>query len=156
MVRKFVTATVSAALCLSAMTPAFAQDYRFAGFDAPRGATATANLRVPLGRENRVAKPTYGLTFGYGKTLGTSALNGSTTSRAMNVADFRFSGSTPKLQRANLASFDLANLDKDRRLNMIGGGGATSWIIIGVAAGAAACFLVFDCFEGDDNDADNN
>jgi len=155
MVRKFVTATVSAALCLSAMTPAFAQDYRFAGFDAPRGAPATANLRVPLGRESRLARPSYGFTLGYGKTIGTSALDGSTTSRAMNLADIRFSGSTPKLQRANLASFDLANLDKDRRLNMVGGGGAMSWIIIGAAAGAA-CFLVFDCFGGDDNDADNN
>ena len=53
MVRKFVSATVSAALCMMTVAPAMAQEYRFAGFDAPRGATATVNLRVPMGRERQ-------------------------------------------------------------------------------------------------------
>ena len=55
MVRKFVSATVSAALCLMSVGARHrrAQDYRFTGFDAPRGATATVNLRVPLGTERQ-------------------------------------------------------------------------------------------------------
>ena len=44
--RKFVTATVSAALCLASVTPAMAQQYRAEGFDGPRGANATLNLRI--------------------------------------------------------------------------------------------------------------
>ena len=67
MVRKLVSATVSAALCLFAVAPipASAQDYRFTGFDAPRGATATVNLRVPMGREH-AQRASYGLTLSYG------------------------------------------------------------------------------------------
>ena len=40
---KLLAATVSAALCFASVSPAFAQDYRFTGFDAPKGLTATAN-----------------------------------------------------------------------------------------------------------------
>ena len=68
--RKFVAATVSAALCMTSMLPgiAAAQEHRFTGFDAPRGATATVNLRIPLGLERR-SRPSYGLTLGYGQTV---------------------------------------------------------------------------------------
>ena len=50
MVRKVVSATVSAALCMLSVAPAMAQDYRYTGFDAPRGATATVNLRFRSAR----------------------------------------------------------------------------------------------------------
>ena len=152
MVGKFVSATVSAALCFALATPAVAQDYRFAGYDAPLGATATVNLRVPLGRV-QAAKPTYGLTLGYGRTFGSPALDGRTISRAITLGDFRFSGN--QLQTARLASFDLAHLDQDRRLNLMGGGGKKSWLLIGgiVAAGVAIC-LAADCFD-DDEDEDS-
>jgi hypothetical protein len=55
MVRKIVSATASAALCLMSMAPgiAAAQEHRFTGFDGHRGVTATVNLRVPLGQERR-------------------------------------------------------------------------------------------------------
>jgi hypothetical protein len=152
MVRKFVSATVSAALCFAFATPAMAQDYRFAGYDAPQGATATVNLRVPLGRV-QAAKPTYGLTLGYGRTYGSPALDGRTVSRALTLGDFRFSGN--QLQSARLASFDLAHLDQDRRLNLMGGGGKKSWLVIGgiVVAGVLIC-LAADCFgDGDDEDS---
>jgi hypothetical protein len=43
-------ATVAAAFGLTSLSPALAQEYRFAGFDSPRGLTATANLRVPRPR----------------------------------------------------------------------------------------------------------
>lgn len=150
MVRKIVSATVSAALCIASITPAFAQDYRQTGFDAPRGATATANLRIPLGRSTK-AKPTYGLTVGYGKSAG-AGLDGQEITRELRLADIRF---TPdgKMQRAQVASFDLANLDQDRRMNLTGEGN-TLWIVVGlVAAGVAICLLA-DCFEGDDESSD--
>jgi len=153
MLRKFVTATVSAALCTMSVAPAMAQEYRFAGFDAPRGATATVNLRVPMGREH-ADRASYGLTLGYGHTAGLPGLTGETTSRAVNVADFRFSGG--ELRNARVASFDLANLDQDRRvMNLTGGQDNTLWIIGGlVVAGVVVCFVITDCFDDDDDDLD--
>jgi hypothetical protein len=149
MVRKLVSATVSAALCLMSAAPAMAQEYRFAGFDAPRGATATVNLRVPFGQE-RAEPPSYGLSFGYGRTV-PPGLDGWTSTRALNLADIRF---TPagELRNARLASFDLAHLDQDRRLNMVGGG-KKSLLLIGaiVVAGVVIC-VAADCFGDDDDD----
>jgi hypothetical protein len=153
MVRKIVTATVSAALCMMSVTPVMAQDYRYSGFDAPRGATATLNLRVPLGREAKKAKPTYGLTLGLGQTVGAD-YDGRPISRAIPLADLRFSGAG-KLDRAKVASFDLANLDEDERLNLTGEGN-TLWIVVGlVAAGVAICLLA-DCFSGDDESSSSS
>ena len=153
--RKFVTATASAALCLSAVSPALAQNHAFSGFEAPRGATATVNLRVPLGAEKEQAKPTYGLTFGYGQTVANQEMGIRSGSRELRFADFRFDGSSNKLAKAQVMSFDLANLDKDRRLNMFNNPN-TGWIIVGiVAAGVAVCLLA-DCFEDDDDDDDDD
>jgi hypothetical protein len=148
MLRKLVAATVSAALCLMPAAAA-AQEYRFTGFDAPRGATATVNLRVPLGRE-RTARPTYGLTFGYGQEF-SPTLDGRTTTRAINVADFRLNDRF-ELRNARVASFDLANLDQDRRMNLTGPGKKT-WLLIGaiVVAGIVIC-IAADCFEDDDEE----
>jgi hypothetical protein len=153
MVRKIVTATVSAALCMMSITPAMAQTYRYSGFDAPRGATATLNLRVPLGREAKAKKVSYGLTVGLGKTVGAD-YDGRPISRALPLADLRFSGEG-KLKHAKVATFDLANLDDDKRMNLTGEGN-TLWIVVGlVAAGAAVCFVITDCF-GDDDDEDSS
>jgi hypothetical protein len=152
MVRKLVSATVSAALCTLGVAPAMAQDYRFSGFDAPQGATATLNLRVPFGASQRRARASYGLTFGYGATMGGPALDGRTTTRSVTVADFRFSGAG-ELRNARVASFDLAHLDRDRRLNLTGGN--TTWFIVGaVAVGIGACILL-ECFDGGDQDMAN-
>jgi hypothetical protein len=147
MVRKLVNATVSAALCLLCVTPVAAQDYRFSGFDAPRGATATINMRVPMGREH-ARKASYGLTLGYGQQMGPLSFDGRTTSRAVRVADLRFAGT--RLKSARVASFDLANLDKDRRLNLTGGFGTTTFLLGAVAAAAAICFVITDCFDDDE------
>jgi hypothetical protein len=155
MVRKFVSATVSAALCIACVVPsaALAQEYRFTGFDAPRGATATLNLRVPMGRQY-AHRASYGLTLGYGQEMGPVAFDGRTTSRAVNVADFRFSGD--RLKNARVAGFDIANLDQDRRFNNLTGEDNTMWIIVGlVAAGVAVCLLA-DCFEGDDDEEESS
>ena len=153
--RKFVAATVSAALCMTSALPgvAAAQEHRFTGFDAPRGATATVNLRIPLGPEQR-SRPSYGLTIGYGQTVA-PGVDGRTTSRALNFADFRFTGETPRLSQARLAGFDLANLDQDRRLNMLGGGGKKTWIWIAllVLAGVIVCSIA-GCFDSEGNEVD--
>ena len=152
--RKLVSATVSAALCMLSLAPAMAQDYRFTGFDAPRGATATLNLRVPLGARRQQVQPSYGLTFGYGRTVGAPTLDGRTATRAVNLADVRFNGGG-ELRTARVASFDLANLDRDRRLSNLNGSVSTTWIIVGaVAVGVGACLLL-ECFDGDDNAVPN-
>lgn len=153
MVRKFISATVAAALCSMSATPVLAQEYRFNGFDAPRGATATLNLRVPMDRQF-ADRSSYGLTLSYGQTVA-PGLDGRTSSRAVNFADFRFTGN--QLRQARVASFDLANLDRDRRLNLAGGGGP-SLLLVGaiVGAGAVICFVVTDCFGDDDEDDDDN
>ena len=147
--RKLLSATVSAALCCGSVTPALAQDYRFSN-DAPRGATATLNLRVPLGAQRDRARPSYGLTFGYGQEAGSPTMDGRTVSRSVRLGDIRFAGG--ELRHARLASFDLAHLDRDRRLNLGGGSGTTVLIVVGAVAGAVAACLVLDCFDGGDDD----
>jgi hypothetical protein len=155
MVRKLVTATVSAVLCAASLLPgvAAAQESRFSGYEAPRGATATVNLRVPMGGRH-AGRPSYGLSLGYGQTV-PPGLDGRTTTRTVGLADLRFSDRG--LSHARVASFDLANLDQSRRrMNLVGGGDPTLWIVVGaVAAGAVACFVIWDCFDDDDEATPN-
>jgi len=152
MLRTLVTATATAALCFASVTPAFAQHYN--GFNAPLGATATANLRIPFGPKAK-SKPSYGVTLGFGRTMGFGA-DGLPVTRQMRLADLRFSESG-KLSQAQVASFDLANLDQDRRLNLMGGAGKKTWLLLGgiVVAGVAIC-LAADCFEDDEEDTPNS
>ena len=150
MARKLLTATVSAALCMGSVTPALAQDYRFTGFDAPQGATATVNLRIPLTRTPR-NRPTFGITAGFGRSTSSPSLDGRLITRPINVVDIRFS-QMGELRQARFVGTDLANLDQQRRrLNLTDDGGNTLWIVVGlVAAGVAVCLLA-DCFEGDED-----
>jgi hypothetical protein len=152
MLRKLVTATVSAALCTMSVMPgvAAAQDYRFGGFEAPRGATATVNLRIPFGRQD-IERPNYGLTLGYGQTVGPQTFDGRTTTRGARLADLRFNESGA-LRNARLAGLDLANLDQDRRMNLVGPGKKT-WLVIGgiIVAGILIC-VAADCFGDDEED----
>jgi hypothetical protein len=68
--------------------------------------------------------------------------------RQLTLGDIRFNA-RGKLDKAQLASFDLAHLDRDRRTNLTGGD-PTLWIVVGaVAAGVAVC-LLSDCFNLDD------
>lgn len=152
MVRKLVSATVSAALCMLSVAPAMAQEYRFTGFDAPRGATATVNLRVPLGMpaQRTERRMSYGVTLGYGQIMGAPTLDGRTMTRAVNLADFRFNN-RGELRNARVVSLDLANLDRDRRFQNLNGEVSTVWIVVGiVAAGVAVCLLA-DCFDGEED-----
>ncbi len=152
MVRKLVSATVSAALCTLSVAPgvAAAQDHRFTGFDAPQGATATVNLRIPFGGRAERSRPSYGFTLGYGQVMGGPSVDGRTMTRSVNLADIRFNQSG-ELRNARLAGFDLANLDRDRRMNLTGGG-STTWLIVGVIAGGVAACLLLECFDGNDDD----
>jgi hypothetical protein len=146
--RKLLVPTLSAALCLATAAPAFAQEYRSAAFESPRGATATFNLRLPLGHAVK-AKPSYGLSFGIGKTVGAD-YQGRGVTRQLQVADIRF-GMKGELRRANFASFDLAHIEQDKRLNLTGG----RTLLVGagiVAVGVAVCLLT-ECLEGDDEDS---
>lgn len=157
MVRKVVSATVSAALCLLSVAPgmAVAQEYRFSGFDAPRGATATLNLRVPLGTDRRPVRQrmSYGLTLGYGQSNG-ALLDGRETIRAARVADLRFN-TNGELRNARLASFDLANPGRNRAFSDLNGQVSTVWIVVGVVAAGVAVCLLADCFGDDEEDMPN-
>ena len=153
MIRSVVGATVSACLCLASAAPVLAQDYHYSGFDSPRGAAATANVRVPLGTAGRTARASYGVSLGFGHTIGAASPDGRTGARFIRLADLRFDGTG--LQRAEVATFDFANLKQDRRLNMFDEGDSAGWIAIGVVvAGLAACLLA-DCFGGSDDVANN-
>jgi hypothetical protein len=150
---KLFAATVSAALGLTSVSPALAQDHRFAGFDSPRGLTATANLRVPLGRDAKARPATWGLSLGLGREAG-AGYDGRPVTRAIRLADLRFSGEG-RLSQARLTGVDLAHLDRQRRMNLTGGVN-TTWFILGaVAAGAGICLLT-DCLGNGDDDATPN
>jgi hypothetical protein len=152
MARKLVSATVMAALLTMSSAPALAQDYRFAGFDAPRGASATLNLRVPLGARPGHARASYGLTLGYGREMAAPGYDGTMLTRGVRLADLRFSGAGT-LSTARLASFDLAARDRGARRSHLGASVPTTWIIVGlVAVGVGAC-VIAGCFGGGDDSA---
>ena len=112
--------------------------------------TATLNLRVPLGRD-QARRTSYGLTVGYGQTVA-PGIDGRTSTRAINLADFRFRGD--ELRQARVAGLDLANLDRTRRQMNLSGGNNTWWIIGGVVVVVGGCLLL-ECHDelfGDDGE----
>ena len=115
--RNIVSAAAAAALCMLSVQPAPAQDHRFTGFDAPRGATATVNIRVPLGERGRQAAPSYGVTLRHGRPVGPAAMDerGPRT-RAVDLVDFRFVGG--EFRNARLGAFDLAGPGRGERMNL--------------------------------------
>ncbi|MGZ8336766.1 MAG: hypothetical protein ACXWU1_08905 [Allosphingosinicella sp.] len=145
MTRKLICGPLAAALSLSSVTPAVAQEYRFTGFDAPRGATATVNLRVPLGGAAERRRPSVGVALGYGQSDGEIDQYGRQQVRAMRVADFRID--RDGLSRAELATFNLANLDGDARLQFLNPDENKKnvfWLALIVAAGIAAIIFLDD------------
>ena len=155
MIRKILSASVATALVLGSVTPAYAQSYAMMMPDrqAPLGATATVNFRVPLGAApSKARRASYGLTLGYGHRLDSLTADGRIAARHVEVADIRFTD-TFKLHKAEVATFDLANLDQDRRLNMMEGKDSTTWIIIGLVVAGAVVWAVAD---GDDDDDDDD
>ena len=149
--RKIIAATAASALCLMSIAPAYAQANHSPAFDAPKGAAATLNLRVPLGAEGSKAKPTYGMSLTFGRTMASDGFDGKTFTRATTLADLRFDGDG--LNRAKVANFDLANLDKNKQqLNLTGGGNTLLWVALAAGAGVAAYFLLIE--DNDDDELD--
>jgi hypothetical protein len=147
--RKLIAVTASTALCLVSISPAFAQANLSSALDAPRGAAATANFRVPFGGTGKKAQPTYGLSLTYGRTMASPMLDGKTYTRSATLADLRFD-TMGQLNQAKVASFDLANAAEDRRMQMMGG---STWLWIALAAAAGVgLYLILD----DDDDDDEN
>ena len=158
MVRKSVSATVSVALCLMSVSPALAQEYRFTGFDPPQGATATVNLRVPIGndRNDQRRQPTYGLTLGYGYDMGGPNMNGRTMTREPQPGrlplqgdpNCRMRGSSPSTSPISIRTV-ASTISRTATDN--------TWLIVGgiVVAGLVICLLA-DCFGGDDDDEDDD
>jgi hypothetical protein len=155
MMRKFLSASVATALVFGSVTPAFAQSYAFAPSQAPLGATATVNLKVPLGAAPKQRKTSYGLTVGFGQRLDSLTPDGRIATRQAKLADIRFTNGF-KLFKAEVANFDLANIDRNRRMNLAGGDDSTLWIVAGVVAAGVAVCLLADCFDGDDDDDDDD
>ena len=148
MIRNCLNVSVAAALLAGSVSPAMAQSRFASDFQAPVGATATLNFRVPLGAAPaKERKASYGLTLGFGRQTDTTLSDGRLAVREATMADIRFTGDF-KLYQANVASFDLANLKDDPRLNMgEGKGKEATWLWIGAAVlvGAGVCWAA-GCF----------
>ena len=116
MVRALVTATVSAALCTASSRPAWPPRRNIASLVStrPRGVTATVNLRVPFGRTVRRPRQLWPHRR-YGQTVGRPST--ATATRAVNLADLRFSGGASRRRGRQPRPRDL---DQDRRLNLVG------------------------------------
>ena len=160
MVRKILSASVATALMFGSISPAYAQAY-MDGPHAPLGMTASLNLSVPLGQAREKAKkPTAGLTLAYGQRTNTLTSDNRIATRQMKLADLRFAPTDQsiKLAKAEFASFDLANLEKDKRLNMgpEGDKGSTTWIILGVVAAGVLVWLLVGNDDDDDDDDDDD
>ena len=157
MMRKVLSASAATALLFGTVTPAFANNYAFEPVQAPLGATATLNFKVPLGAgAAKQRKATYGITMAYGQRLNSTTADGRIATKAAKIADIRFSADDSKLQKAEFATFDLANLDKDKRLNLGPDGtwDTTTWLLIGglVAAGIIIWVVADDDDDDDDDD----
>ena len=161
MMRKLLSASVATALVFGSIAPAYAESYAFDPVQAPLGATATVNFKVPLGGSAfKHKKATYGLTMAYGQRMNATTQDGRVATRDAKLADIRFTADDSKLQKAEFASFDLANLDKDKRLNLGPDGtwDTTTWLLIGglVAAGIIIWVVASDDDDDDDEDPEVN
>ena len=150
MIRKLLAGSAAVSFCLGTVTPALGQDYRFTGFDGPRGANATFNLRVPLGTAATRSQPTLGLTLGVGRIMGAGTPESPAFVRQMRFGDLRFSGEG--LRHAFVGGFDLANLDESTRLYSTGD--RKSALAVAAAAlgiSIAAC-IALGCLDGNDSE----
>ena len=154
MLRKLCAGSAMLSLCLGSVTPALAQDYRFAGQDGPQGTNATFNLRIPLGAAARRSRPTFGLTIGYGRDMGAADVDGHSVVRQMRVFDLRFG--EDGLRTARIAGVDLARPEGILFFGAKGGEKNTAVVAaMAVGVGAAAC-VIAGCLGGDDDEEEEN
>lgn len=160
MLRQLTCLVVSASLTAGTSPSAFARNAALdlangASLDAPRGAAALANLRIPLGAApERTEEPAFGLTFGFGRANGADGLTARMTTRQIRLVDLRLDRGA-RFTNARVAGFDLANLDDDKRLNLFGGSNSTPWVIGGVLVVGLGVCLLAECFDGDDKQDDD-
>lgn len=133
---KQIAMAASAALVVASASPAFADPFAFSDNTTPHGATATINFKMALGGPaTKPERASYGLTFAYGQRVGEPPVIGRPEAQALTFGDLRFNADG--LERAELASFDLADLEADPRMNIFDDGnfGTTELVLIGVGAG---------------------
>jgi len=159
MLKGLVTAASTAALLVASASPAFADPTQFyathsPAADAPRGVSLMAGIRMPLGKvPAKTAPVTFGLTAGYGMETAAPGYEGRERVRMMKFGDLRFSANG--VERAELATFDLANLEDDPRFNIFGnaGNGNGIFIVGGVIIGGLLICWAAGCFDdGEDSD----
>ena len=157
---KLTARLVMLALGAVSGTPALAQDYRFVGFDAPRGTTASLNLRIPFGSraEARGHRPSFGFTLGHARALTVADSGAWPATRQMPLLDIRID--RRGLRQAQMASFDLVHLDRDPRLNFQddgSDGNRTMRLVLigllGVAVGIGA-EMILDSSEDEEETSD--
>ena len=155
MIRKTCALGATLSLCLGSATPALGQDYRYSGYDGPLGANATLNIRVPLGSLSAArSRPTFGLTLGFGRSMGAGSVDGREVVRQMRFGDFRFTDDG--LRQARIVGFDFANPGRNRLFFSAGDEKSTAAIAAAAAAAAAVlCFTVI-CTGDDDEDEDES
>ena len=140
MTSRLMAGAVSASLCLTP-TLARAQEHRLIGFEPPRGASATVNVRVPLGGRAgaRSSRPTIGLSAGYGWTQGDRNPGQPGSVRRVDLLDLRLD--RRGIERARLAGLDLGGLADDRLPINPGEGGKKAtvylffFLLLAIAAG---------------------
>jgi hypothetical protein len=140
MTRKLMTGATALSLCLGSAAPAIGQERHFSGLDGPAGASATINLRIPLGHRAERARPSVGLTVGYGRRIVDGSSDSPPVIRQVRVADLRFN--SEGLARAEVATFDLANLGQDARINPEGNKKNMLLLFVMIIAGATALAFV--------------
>lgn len=137
MIKPIILAASAAAVVASA-SPVCADPFTSSLDEAPRGASATVNIRIPFGpRTTATEEPSYGLSFNYGRSYGSPDLDNRVMTRAITLGDLRFNADG--LAKAQVASFDLADFGrdtpKDPRMNLFEGPfGWPEYAIIGGAA----------------------
>ena len=145
MANRFAAGAAMLSLAFGSGTPALAQSGAFAGSQARPGASATINLRVPLGPGRRSDRPTVGFTASCGQALDDSGPDGRRAVRELRITDLRFDGRA--LARAELATFDLANLENDARMGLVGNKKNTLLLFVMVLAGATALAFLLNGHE---------
>ena len=154
--KKFVCASLSAALCVTTASPALSQtlsrDFGFYDAYASRSdaATAMVDYRIPLGGRE-AGKADYGLSLRYGPAAAPEDARG--WKPEVKLADLRFGDAG--LKRARLGGLTFAGSERtvfDDRLNAMEGKDSTTWIIIGLVVAGAVVWAVSENDDDDDDD----
>ena len=148
--KRLIASTLTAAVVMATVTPAFAQSYRYSEAFAPQQdeVAATVNFRVPLGETKE--RGTVGLTLtGARGDAAIDTADGDRLNGAVRLADLRFDGRG--VERAMVGNYDFAAPTGDAYgYNNMDGKDSTTWIIIGLVVAGAVVWAVTDDDDDDD------